>query len=147
MKNLVKGTLAIGIAVAGLFAVATPALAQNSDDYYENKLIYATTTPYPTLTDEEAAGLMATMFGIAGANLLFVALVCCCALAFAVGFAYVIYNDAKNNNVANGVLWAILEFILTLVFWPLGVIFLLIYFLAIKNSGSSSTSTPTQTAV
>lgn len=53
--------------------------------------------------------------------------ICCCCLWFilAVVFGVVVYNDAKKNNIDNPVVWGLLSFFL-------GVIGILIYFVAIK---------------
>lgn len=75
-----------------------------------------------------------------GLSFIFMLMFCCVFILIYAGIAYSsywIYNDAKQNNVENGVLWAILN----LVSFP---IFLLVYYFAIrpKNPTTHSNNKP-----
>jgi len=63
----------------------------------------------------------------AGLGFSVVWLCCVCIVPLVVGgiLAYVVYNDAKKNNVENAALWAVITFFFS-------VIGLLVYYLAIK---------------
>lgn len=75
---------------------------------------------YTDYTVDSAAGL-GVFFASAG-----IWLVCCCiGLIINIALAYLVYSDAKKNNVENGMLWAVVTFFFTL-------IGLLVYFLAIR---------------
>lgn len=84
----------------------------------------------------DAAADAAAASGFFGLSLIYICCVCLVPLIVGGVLAYVVYKDAKKNNVENPALWAILTFFFSL-------IGLLVYFLAIrpeaikKNSGLS----------
>lgn len=113
MKKIISSIVAFVLVSTGFLACTSLVLAQTDD------LTYSYTNTSSDLTDEQASAL-------AGTTLIVVIVSICCGLLIAAGLAYLVYSDAKKNNVPNGVLWAVLTFFF-------GIIPLLIYFLAIKK--------------
>jgi hypothetical protein len=106
MRKFLTG---LGTVIASLFVFAVPALASG---YYDST--------YYSASDAAAA----SVFGLGGLGIWLVC-VCCVPLVLGGILAYVVYTDAKKNNVDNPALWAVLTFFFNL----LGI---LIYFLAIR---------------
>ncbi len=106
--------------------LATPVLASGyTYDYY-------------TSTSDAAAAT-----GFLGLGFVYICCVCLIPLIIDAVLSYVVYKDAKKNNVENPILWALITFFLPLV----GI---LVYFLAIrpealkKNVTTTVTSTPVE---
>jgi len=119
--RLAKKALAAGISTVGFLAAAAPVAAQYYYDDY---------TPYAS---SAAAGVVGVTW-----------LIVCCSILLGLGIAfalaYIVYRDAKKNNVENPALWGLLTFFL-------GLIGLIIYFVAIKpdavkKAQTASSSSP-----
>lgn len=120
----ISGTLARVAGAGATFATfaltAMPVMATGYDYYYSSA--------------NDAASL-----GFLGAYSFVWCLACCIPFLISAVLAYIVYKDAKKNNVENGALWAIVTFLFS-------VIGLLVYYLAIrpealKKSGGSVSDT------
>ena len=104
VNMLKKIVFSLFVSVPVFLFISTPVLAQR---------MYTTTE-------------QASFLGLTGAWI-FVVICCftCLPLVLSFVLAYLVYNDAKKNNIPDGMVWALITFFFN-------VIGLLVYFLAIK---------------
>jgi Na+/proline symporter len=110
MKNIFKkATLTSIVFAASSLLTSAVVLAESYDYEYDWNT-----------SDDAAEGFLGLGFG-----LLWLCFVCCLPIIISSVLAYIVYKDAKKNNVENGPLWAVLTFFFNLI----GI---LVYFLAIR---------------